>query len=384
MLAPQHSRSAPLTVGEANMRGGSAARAEDPCPAIPSVAVHRYLSCIRYREILVLQGSPLLGAGFAIGRVSADALGALLIFAAASVLLVAHIFVLNDWAGADDDLNDPNRVAGVFATKGISRKAIRRLWIGLLLPSLALFGLLGERPLVIAMAIATLSFFYSRPRSPAKGIPVLGSALHLGGGILHFLLGFSLFRAIDGRGVALALFFGLAFAAGHLNQEVRDFDGDVRNEIKTNAVSFGKKPTFIAGLVVFTLSYAQLVVLATRGIIPGWLASLALFYLLHLYWSLKTVTAGLTFESVRWFQARYRAIYALIGVAMLTALLTSPSPSSRMSMVSGTPRRNASECTSAVLSCAGAGRSGLRFGARMIGSRRSSRSAAVERYPVRF
>ena len=272
----------------------------------------------------MLQGSPLFGAAFAMGEVSAGRLGALLVFAAASVLLVAHIFVLNDWAGVDADLNDANKVAAVFATKGISRKAILRLWIALLALSIALFSLLGARPLAIAMAIAAISFLYSRPWSPAKGVPVLGSTLHLGGGILHFLLGFSLFRAIDGRGMALALFFGLAFTAGHLNQEVRDFDGDVRNEIKTNAVTFGKTPTFIAGLVVFTLAYAQLIALAAGGIIAGWLAGLALFYLLHLYWSLKMIAAGLSFESVRRFQARYRAIYAPIGAAMLAALLISP------------------------------------------------------------
>jgi 4-hydroxybenzoate polyprenyltransferase len=313
--------------------------------ATPAVLVRRYLSCIRYREILVLQGSPLFGAAFAMGKMSADRLGTLLVFAAASVLLVAHIFVLNDWAGVDTDLNDASRIEGVFATKGISRKAIRRLWIALLAPSLALFGLLGARPLAIALAIAAISFLYSRPASPAKGIPVLGSTLHLGGGILHFLLGYSLFGAIDRRGMALALFFGLTFAAGHLNQEVRDFDGDVRNDIKTNAVTFGKTPTFIAGLVVFTFAYAQLVVLAAGGIIPRWLAGLALFYPLHLYWSLKLAAAGLSFEGIRSLQARYRAIYAVIGAAMLAALVISPGPPATASTTAGGPRASAARGT---------------------------------------
>ena len=288
--------------------------------------VRQCLSCIRYREIFLLQGAPLLGAAFAMGEASADRIGALLVFAAASVLLVAHIFTLNDWAGMDADLNDANKIDRVFATKSISREAIRRLWIALLMLSLALFSPLGLRPLAIALAIATLSFFYSRPWSPAKGVPILGSALHLGGGVLHFLLGFSLFGAVDERGMTLALFFGLTFAAGHLNQEVRDFDGDVRNQIKTNAVTFGKTPTFIAGLVVFTFAYAQLVVLAASGIIPGWLSGLALFYLLHLYWSLKVLAGGLSFQRVRRFQARYRAIYAVIGAAMLAALVISHGP----------------------------------------------------------
>jgi len=302
--------------------------------ATPAGLVGRYLSCIRYREILVLQGSPFLGAIFAMGIVRTDRLGALLTLGAASLLLVAHIFVLNDWAGADTDLNDPSRVAGVFATKGISRSAIRWLWIALLALSLALFSLLGEPPLVLATSIAVLSFVYSRPRSPGKGVPILGSILHLGGGILHFLLGFSVFGVINGPSVRLALFFGLVFAAGHLNQEVRDFDGDVRNGIKTNAVRFGKTPTFIAGLLLFILSYAQLALLAASAIIPGWLASLALLCPLHLYWSLKAVSDGLSFEGMRRLQARYRAIYATIGVAMLVAVLMAPGSSAGSNLTS--------------------------------------------------
>jgi 4-hydroxybenzoate polyprenyltransferase len=308
---------------------------QSACQATPAGLVGRYLSCIRYRDILVLQGSPFLGAIFAMGRVSPDRLGALLTFGVASLLLVAHIFVLNDWAGADADLNDPSRVAGVFATKGISRTAIRWLWIAMLALSLALFSLLGERPLLLATSIAFLSFLYSQPRSPAKGVPILGSILHLGGGILHFLLGFSVFGVINGRSLGLALFFGLVFVAGHLNQEVRDFDGDVRNEIKTNAVRFGKTPTFIAGLVVFILSYAQLVVLAAIGIIPHSLSSLALLCPVHLYWSLKTVSEDLSFESMRRLQARYRAIYALIGVAMLAAVLIAPGSPEGSGLTSG-------------------------------------------------
>jgi 4-hydroxybenzoate polyprenyltransferase len=299
----------------------SAALAAAEDTATDGFAARRYLSCIRYGDILVLQGSPLLGAAFAMGALTADRLVALTVFAVASVLLVAHIFVLNDWAGMDADLKDANKVAGVFATKGISRKAMCGAWITLLALSLTLFSLLGLRVLMMAMAIVTVSFLYSRPSSPAKGIPVLSSILHLGGGILHFLLGFSLFRSIDERGLTLAFFFGLVFAAGHLNQEVRDFEGDAHNGIRTNAVAFGPVPTFIAGLVVFTLAYAQLALMAAEGVVPRALAGLALFYPFHLFWSLDVLAGRLSFENIRKFQARYRAIYALIGMAMLAALL---------------------------------------------------------------
>ncbi|MBV8202216.1 MAG: UbiA family prenyltransferase [Acidobacteria bacterium] len=284
--------------------------------------LRRYLSCLRYGDILVLQGSPLLGAAFTIGRVTAGRSAALALLAAASCCLVAHVFVLNDWAGMSADLQDPNRTAGALAARGLRRTEIGGLGLALLALALLLFAGLGLRPLGIALAIALLSGLYSIPALHVKGIPLLNSALHFAGGILHFLLGWSLFAAIDRRGVEIAAFFALAFVAGHLTQEVRDHEGDWINGITTNAVRFGKTSIFAAGLAVFTLAYVQLAVLAARGIVPrplGFLA--ATLYPLHFFWSLRTLGAGLTFESIRRLQARYRALYTILGAAMLAAVL---------------------------------------------------------------
>lgn len=316
------------------MRTGiSASRAPLPAPAAAAAVtsagrpatrarfLRRYLSCLRWREILVLQGSPLLGAAFTMRQVTAGSVASLAALGAASCCLVAHIFVLNDWAGMSADLKDPNKRAGVFATRGIGRREIGWLWLALLVPSAVLFGRLGPRPLAIALAIGVLSALYSVPAYHAKGIPLLNSALHFAGGLLHFLLGYSLFRAIDRRGLEIGCFFALVFVAGHLTQEVRDHEGDQLNGIKTNAVIFGKTSTFAAGLAVFTLAYVQLVVMAARGIVPRPLVVLAVLYPLHLHGSLTTLGSGLTFESIRRLQARYRALYAIIGVAMLAALL---------------------------------------------------------------
>ncbi len=113
----------------------------------------------------------------------------------------------------------------------------------------------------------------------------------------------------------------MAFAAGHLNQEVRDVEADSGNRIQTNAVTFGERTAFLAGLALFTLAYADLAVLAAAGVIPAWLGGLALLYPLHLYWSLKTLAAGLNFDGIRRFQTRYRALFAVIGASMGVAVL---------------------------------------------------------------
>src|SRR4051812_21003369 len=290
-----------------------------PISAAKAAAV-RYLSCLRLQEILVLQGSPLLGAAFAIRHPAVETLGPLAILTAANVCLVAHIFMLNDWSGLTTDLADPNKAAGVFTARGAGRKEIGGLAASLLALSLLLFSRLGPSALCLSLAIATLSALYSIPRFNWKGRPLLSSAAHLAGGVLHFLLGYSLGNAIDRRGLAIATFFALTFAAGHLTQEVRDHQGDVLNAIRTNAVIFGPRRTFVASLALFTLAHALLLLLALQGILPPLLAVLVALYPVHLRWSLKTLAEGLTYASIRRLQARYRALYAIIGLAMVAAL----------------------------------------------------------------
>jgi 4-hydroxybenzoate polyprenyltransferase len=282
--------------------------------------LRRYLSCLRLPEILVLQGSPLLGAAFAIHHPSAETVGPLAILIVANVLLMAHVFMLNDWSGLTFDLTDPNKAASVFTARGVGRKEIGGLAAGLLALSLLLFSRLGPSTLGLALAIAILSALYSLPRFNWKGRPLLNSAAHLAGGVLHFLLGYSLGSAIDGRGLAIGTFFALTFAAGHLTQEVRDHQGDVLNAIRTNAVIFGPRRTFAASLALFTLAHALLLLLALQGILPHPLAALVALYPLHLRWSLKTLDEGLTYASICRLQARYRALYAVIGLAMVAAL----------------------------------------------------------------
>jgi 4-hydroxybenzoate polyprenyltransferase len=283
-------------------------------------AAARYLSCLRPQEILVLQGSPLLGAAFAIRHPAAETVGALAILIVANICLVAHIFMLNDWSGLTTDLADPNKAASVFTSRGVGRKEIGGLAAVLLALSLLLFSRLGPITLWLSVAIAALSALYSLPRFNWKGRPLLSSAAHLAGGALHFLLGYSIGNAIDRRGLAAATFFALTFAAGHLTQEIRDHQGDVLNAIGTNAVIFGQRRTFAASLALFTLAHALLLLLALQGTFPRPLAALAALYPIQLRWSLKTQAEGLTYASISLLQTRYRALYAIIGLAMVAAL----------------------------------------------------------------
>lgn len=268
---------------------------------------------IRFDEVLVLQGTPLMGALFSIGTITAANLETLAIFLIGSVLLVAHVFTLNDWADIAHGLKAPDPLVS----------SLRLFWfsIFLLIASLLVFTLISPGVVILGAIVAALGFFYSHPKLNFKGTPIASSVPHLIGGVFHFLLGYVVFIPIDQRGVFIALFFALTFAAGHLNHEVRDFELDQKNNARTNAVAFGRRKTFIAGLVVFTSAYLCLFLLGWFRFVPRPLSFIAVvFYSLHLYWSLRALRSQLDPVNVDRFQTQYRSLYALIGISMLALL----------------------------------------------------------------
>jgi 4-hydroxybenzoate polyprenyltransferase len=269
---------------------------------------------IRFDEVFVLQGTPLMGVAFAIGTITAANLETLAVFLIGSLLLVAQVFTLNDWADIAHGLKAPD--------PQVSSRRLFWFSIFLLITSLLVFTLIDFRVVVLGAIVAALGFFYSHPKLNFKGTPIASSLPHLVGGMFHFLLGYAVFMPIDQRGVFISLFFALTFAAGHLNHEVRDFELDQKNSARTNAVAFGKRTTFLAGLVVFTCAYLWLFLLGWFRFVPRSLSLLAvLSYPLHLYWSVRALRGQLQPENVDRFQMHYRVLYALIGVGMLCVLL---------------------------------------------------------------
>jgi len=280
----------------------------------------RYLTCIRWDEVFILQGAPLLGAIFSLGALTTANLLTLAIFAVASCCLVAHIYALNDWSGIHGDLRDPNRASRTFSTKGVSRSEFGVLVAVFLAVSLLLFALLGRTPLLLAIGIATAGALYSAPIFPMKGHPVFSSLLHFVGATLQFLLGYATFAALDARSLAIGSFFGLVFAAGHCTHEARDCEADLANGIRTKAVAFGKTQSFLAGLALFTAAYGLLVALALLGIVPRLLIWAAALCPVHLYASFRAMRAGLTYDSLRHLQRYYRMLYVVIGSAMVASV----------------------------------------------------------------
>jgi 4-hydroxybenzoate polyprenyltransferase len=279
--------------------------------------IMRYFASTRAPEVLALQASPILGSflgGFSLERWGLIRLGLLLL---GSLALTAHVFVFNDWAGYSSDIRDLRRATLVFARQGISRTQVARVAIALLIFAIVAFAAVGIPAILLGAAIAALSLLYSCSASFGKRTPIVGSINHLLGGALHFLLGYTLSHALDTSGLVISLFFGLVFAGGHLNHEVRDYEGDLLNGIRTSAVVFGCRRTFLASLCTFTAAYAILTGLAALGILPRLLLLSPIVWLWHVAWSVRALQRGLGFATASWMQRRYRLLFALIGLAML-------------------------------------------------------------------
>jgi len=277
----------------------------------------RHFASTRALEVLALQASPILGsfrAGFNFERTNLIRLSLLLL---GSLALTAHVFVFNDWAGQKSDIRDPRRAGNVFGRQGISSAQVAGFATALLILANVAFAAVGRSAMLFGAAIAVLSLLYSSSQSFGKSMPIAASINHLLGGALHFLLGYTLFRPLDARGLLISLFFGLVFAGGHLNQEVRDYEGDRINGICTSAVVFGRRGTFLASLFTFTTAYAILASLAAVGILPRLLLWSIILWPLQVAWSLRALQRGLGFETAVWMQRRYRLLFALIGLAML-------------------------------------------------------------------
>lgn len=279
--------------------------------------VLRHFAATRAPEVLVLQASPLLGSylgGFSLDWHGLPRLGALLL---GSLALTAHVFVFNDWAGYKSDLRDPRRAETALALRGTERRQVAHLAIALLIAANVAFAAVGGPAILFGAAIAALSLLYSCSPNLGKSTPIAASINHLLGGALHFLLGYTLFHPLDLRGLLISGFFGLVFAGGHLNQEVRDREADLRNGIRTTAVTFGCRRTFLASCLTFTGAYAILVVLAALGLLPRLMLGSVVVWLAHSACALRALGRGLGFETAGWMQRRYRLLFAIVGLALL-------------------------------------------------------------------
>lgn len=280
------------------------------------IRVGRHFVTTRGVEVGALQASPLLGAY--LGGISKAEIGPVVLLLLGSAALTAHVFVFNDWADYERDRRVDRPANAAVGALGITRTHIAVAAGALLILAMALLAFVGMAALVVGAGIALLSFLYSTSAYLGKRMPIAASLNHVAGGALHFLLGYTATHTLDLRGIALGLFFALVFAAGHLNQEVRDYEFDQANGIRTSAVVFGRGPAFFASCVLFTAAYVTLATLAWFALVPKTLFFVAVAaWLIQGIWSVRASRTGLNRETALWMQRRYRAMFAMVGLAIL-------------------------------------------------------------------
>jgi 4-hydroxybenzoate polyprenyltransferase len=261
-----------------------------------------YFKHIRWREIVLLLGSPVLAVFLSLRLWSDFDIDRFVLFCLATAFLLAQVYLFNDWVGLK------NRQSLMFS-----------LAIGAL--GLWLHFVISPSSFLIALAIVGLGIVYSLK---FKGVALVCSLIHLAGGILLFLLGYGLFSLLDWRGLALSLFFAMVYCAGHLVHELIDAASDSASGLRTNAVTFGKGNTFIASVILFIFSWLYLVFLAARGFIsfPLMYAAVILGPLDSKLF-LRTWQKGLSREELISLRRDYRRLYILLGVYIwFTALWT--------------------------------------------------------------
>jgi 4-hydroxybenzoate polyprenyltransferase len=279
-----------------------------------AAAVRRYVWSARVGDFAILAAIPVLGFAHGIQRLTPVIVFQGAALAAASLLLLVHVFALNDWADyhADGQVRPPGNPPHASRNSLLLVSAVAlACFIGVLW-SMSPPALMPAMGVIVASAIYSLQW-------PLRGkeVLLLSSVLHAVAGAACFLLGLTVAAGLSTRWSGVWVFIGLSIAAGHIHQEISDHREDLASRARTHATVFGAREAFVLGQLTFAAAFLALLVL------PNGTGS-ALFRLLTmLAWAANLTLAiacwrhGVTPESVERYRSHYRRLYVLIGLGLL-------------------------------------------------------------------
>ncbi len=248
-----------------------------------------------------------------------------LLAALGSFFVMAAIFAVNDWADIHLDLQNTLKRENTFLEKGIKPGHMLALAISLAAAGITIFARLSGLHVVIATAALLFGVVYSVPIRGVRGksIPVFSSLLHFAGTLLAFLLGALTYAPASWSNLMVGAYPAVLITAGHLIQEVEDYEEDRISGCQTNAVRYGRKAIFISGSVLFGLSFLLLFWLARQGLLPGVIQYAPILYLPYVAFGTQAHRAGLSRDSVRRLRRQYRLLFAVVILAILISSLRS-------------------------------------------------------------
>jgi len=278
---------------------------------------------IRYLEALIFLTPTMMGLVVFLPAISFRYAVEALLACAGSFLIAAAILAINDWADINLDSQNSLKRRETFLERGITPNQMLALSISLAAVGMAFFAALSRLQAAIALVWFGLGLAYSVPIGAlrGKGIPLFSSFLHFSGTLVAFLLGALTFAPADWRMILVASYPAVLLTAGHLIQEVQDYEEDRLSGCQTNAVRFGRKAVFISGCLLFGLSFLLLYWLAAGGFFPGVFKYTSILYLLYGALAMQAYRAGLTRDSMRHLRKQYRILFAVVVLAMLVGNL---------------------------------------------------------------
>ncbi|NLH48375.1 MAG: UbiA family prenyltransferase [Myxococcales bacterium] len=278
----------------------------------------QYLLATRPIESCLMIGFPLIGLfialadwrgiGWLIGK-----------FFIATYPLVMYVYCLNSYGGLAHDVVNQRLSGNPAVTGEVSARELLWLAYGGVFFSGLLYFLWFPHCLLPWLLIIGNWTLYSHPAVYGKSLPLVGTFLHLIGGVLQFLLGYAAVRPLDRTSLLIGAYFALVFAAGHINHEVKDYEPDCTAGLRTNAVVFGPRRMFSFAFFLFAFAFAYLSVLSLAGVIAfrfAWPYLAIFFPHLLLHW--RAVRGEWTGYD-RTYQIVYRTLFVIAGVFLVFA-----------------------------------------------------------------
>jgi 4-hydroxybenzoate polyprenyltransferase len=204
------------------------------------IALSRWIEAYDFNLVLSFLGAILAG-GWAGWR--------LVLVVVANFLCVTFTFMINDVEDAEEDAHNEkkckrNPICNGSLTKKEGHFIATTVYV-LTLISYLILSLATQNLLVfvIGFLAVTTGFFYSWRKVRLKAMPVFDIISHIfmfSGG--QFLVAYLSFKNELNLYGLLAFIFLLIFSSyGELDNEIRDFETDVKTHIKTTAVAIGRK-----------------------------------------------------------------------------------------------------------------------------------------------
>lgn len=273
-----------------------------------------YLQKLRSGEVLLMTGFALIGAFFSLEEISVPTVLLLLAFFIGIFFLFSAIYSINSWFGYTADLE--NKRMGYLKGTPVGIYIASSFIFGAL--AFAALGLIDLRLLFAGAVSLALWTLYSLPRIGLKGVAFGGTLLHFISHIIHFNMGYILYKPISAESLAVSIYFSLLFAGGHFHHEAIDYATDKRSRLKTAAVSLGWKGALNLSFSLFALAalyWATLYhydIIGFRAFAP-FMAAFALQGLLRIYFDrwLGDTDAALLYRT------SYRIFYLLAGIAFI-------------------------------------------------------------------